>query len=102
MIPEIAAKLYGLSIALDATAWRTEQGLPPAHDVDLWVYQGKALLARAVDPAEPIAPGAQSVYVLDAGAAFLRSWARHLEPDRAGSVLVEADILEGLRELAAA
>ena len=90
VVPESAALIYAVCYALDAT--------PVGDDVSLLILQGKGL--TAVDPGS-IAPGRERYYWFDAGATFLRSWARHaaLEADRT-SLIGAAESLEMHRDTA--
>jgi hypothetical protein len=94
-VPEPAAKLYGLSIALDVIADRAVDArfVRVEHDWEHLVALG-AVLVKSIDPGS-VTGTAERVWLLDAGATFLRAWAR-LDPDKAPGLVYEATVLEEL------
>ena len=99
----VGAETASEQLGMDSRAirrWSEAAGKKPADTITApsWERVMETALARAVDPAEPIEAGAQTVWVADAGASFLRSYARHMTPEQARVILIEAGILEGLRE----
>lgn len=90
MIPPSATVLYGLSIAIHTAA---DRGRNAREVIDL---------GRSFAAGMGTHEGRAAVYVRDAGAAFLRAWARHEPPDVAGDLIRGAEDLELARDLAMA
>jgi hypothetical protein len=94
LIPGSAAALYALAVALEAAADS------PLSDDDVagLIAQGRAWVTHI----EAVPGGLGTVYWRDAGAAFLRAWARHEEPAKARELIGAAEDLETARDLALA
>jgi hypothetical protein len=89
-MPDIAAKLYALSLALDDPACRNPSSL---------ILQGKLLVRAAQERRVATGPGRESAFYLDAAATFMRSWAKH-DDYNASDILDGAALLELGREVA--
>jgi hypothetical protein len=85
-IPGSAAALYALALALDAAAQDA--------DVRSLIDQGRAWVRTVQVPAGPA-----TVHYRRAAAAFMRSWARHEEPDLAAELVQGAADLDFAAEL---
>ena len=90
-IPATAAMLYGLAISVEIAADRGRDARP--------VIDAGRTFAATIGTTPP---GRASVYVRDAGATFLRAWARHEPPDKAADLIRAAEDLETARDLAIA
>ena len=90
-IPATAAVLYGLSVTIDLAADRGRDARPV-------IDAGRTFTATIGNTP----PGRASVYLRDAGATFLRAWARHEPPDKAADLIRAAEDLETARDLAIA
>lgn len=87
-MPDIAAKLYSLSLALDD---------PRCQNPTALIQQGKLLVRAAQEHNVRTLPGRQTAFLFDAAATFMRSWAKHA-PYSAPDILEGAAILELGRE----
>lgn len=88
LMPDVAAKLYALALALDD---------PKCEDPTYLITQGKLLVRAAQEQRVMTKPGRESAFYLDAAATFMRSWAKHA-PYNAPDILEGAALLELGRE----
>jgi hypothetical protein len=100
VVGDTAAKLLSLSIALNVAADHIEAGLPDDHDTAFLIGQGRTLVNSIQERGETIEPGLPTVHLWFAASEFMRAWARHSEPDKAGDLIRAADGLDAARDLA--
>lgn len=89
-IPSPAAELYAVALALDCAKAGT-------HDIGDLIEQGRTF-ALSIG-AGTIPPGRASVYAFDAGATFMRAWAKH-DPELYDALILNAQVLEAARDVA--
>lgn len=90
LVTERAAKLYGLALALDD---------PRLEDASFLIRQGYGLVTYAREHGPQIPLGRDTIYVLDAGATFLRACIRWIPEAERGGYEQGAAALDLLREI---
>ena len=98
-IPEHAAKLYAVALALNVAADADEATRREPRDVRLLIAQGRLLVEGLRERGEMVPPGRPTVFYRDAAATFVRAWARH-DPGRAAYLVDAAEAIELGRDLA--